>query len=191
MTRRYRWQAPVFNLTRWPILLGRRRLISHLQPTQRVVEIGCGTGHNLRPLQQAAGTASQVIGIECAATMAQRARRHARPGIEILELEFGEQSVGTVNAAVFSYALSMIPDYGTALDRIAEDLCPDGQILVLDFVDSPVPAVRRIMQGMGVHLGEDRWTALRSRFAVSLERDFKAFGGLWNYRMLIGRQPTG
>lgn len=189
MTRRYRWQAPVFDLTRGPVLRGRRRLVTHLRPASRLVEVGCGTGHNLPALCRAAGPESRVTGIECAPSMARRARRRAGPGIEILELEYGEASAGPCDAAVFSYSLSMIPNYATALDRMLDDLVPGGQILVLDFSDSPLAPIRGLMRQMGVHLGETRWEAVRSRFVVTHEDERRAFGGLWRYRLLVGERP--
>ncbi len=191
MAQLYRWQAPLFDLTRWPVLLGRHRLARQLHPARRLVEVGCGTGHNLAPLHRAAGASSQVVGVECAPGMAQRARRRCRrvTAIEIRELEYGPQTVGPCDAAVFSYSLSMIPDYLSTLERIHADLLPGGQILVLDFVDSPPGPVQWAMRRMGVELGEDRWTALRQRFTVRHETSHRAFGGLWRYRLLVAERP--
>ena len=191
MTRRYRWQAPLFDLTRWPILRGRGWLARHLRPAQRLVEVGCGTGHNLRALHRAAGPGAHILGVECAASMARRARRERRPGIEVAELEFGPDSAGPVDAAVFSYSLSMIPDYQAALDRAWQDLRDGGQILVLDFVDSPLPSMRRLMNRMGVRLGEDQWAALRARFTVRFEEERRGLAGLWRYRLLVGERASG
>jgi len=189
MTRRYRWQAPLFDLTRWPVLRGRRWLVRHLRPAPRVLEVGCGTGHNLRALHRAAGPGAEVLGVECAAAMARRARRRCRPGIEVSESEFGPDSAGPIDAAVFSYSLSMIPDYEAALDQAWQDLGAGGQILVLDFVDSPLPPLRRAMRSMGVRLGEEQWSALRDRFTVRFEEERRALAGLWRYRLLVGERP--
>src|SRR5215212_8577866 len=47
----YRWQAKIYQATRWLFLFGRKRIVEALQlplwSDKTVVEVGCGTGHNL------------------------------------------------------------------------------------------------------------------------------------------------
>jgi S-adenosylmethionine-diacylgycerolhomoserine-N-methlytransferase len=48
----YRYQRHIYDATRKWFLLGRGRLISRLDiaPGSRVLEVGCGTGRNLRAI---------------------------------------------------------------------------------------------------------------------------------------------
>lgn len=190
MQRRYRRrQAALFDLTRWSVLFGRRQLTELLRPAARVIEVGCGTGHNLDHLRARAGPDSEVVGIECAPAMVRRARARAIPGVTVRELEYGPHPAGPCDAMVFAYSLSMIPDFDQVLDTALDDLRPGGQLLVLDFVDTPSRLVAWALRVGGVALGPARWDALRARFIVDDEIDSGAYFGLWRWRLLDARYP--
>jgi hypothetical protein len=108
--------------------------------------------------------------------------------VTVREVEFGPQSVGPCDAMVFAYSLSMMPDFETVLDRAAGDLRPGGQLLVVDFVDTPSRLVAGALGAGGVELGEARFAALRARFAVVDQHDARAYGGLWRWRLLDARR---
>ncbi len=55
MRRYYRWQSVIYDLTRWTFLFGRNEMLNRLPirndlKTMRLVEVGCGTGRNLKRL---------------------------------------------------------------------------------------------------------------------------------------------
>jgi S-adenosylmethionine-diacylgycerolhomoserine-N-methlytransferase len=195
MARLYRNQAAWFDLTRLPVLLGRRRLPTFVAPGQTVLEVGCGTGHNLRALRAAVGDDGRVVGVECAPAMAARARRHAGRGIEVIQAEYGADcdltGVFGFDAVVFSYSLSMIPDFETALRLARHDLKPDGRLIVLDFRDSRWAAVRWGMRRFGVSLGEARGAGLRALFEPVKVELRRAWRGLWDYELVVARPRPG
>lgn len=186
MHRFYRWQAPIFDWTRWPVLLRRGQLPRFFEPGDRVLEIGCGTGHNLPAVRAAVGAAGSVTGVECAPTMAKRAATRM-PEAEIQRTEYGREPVpgGPWDAVVMSYALSMNPDFRRVLDQVRVDLTAGGMLVVLDFVDAPFGWMRRWMQRCGVEPGEARTDCIHSLFEVESVDDFTAWGGLWRYRLLV------
>ena len=197
MQQLYRREVFTFDYTRVPVLLGRRRLRGLVPTGARVLEVGCGTGGNLHRLHAAVGPSGEVIGVECAPAMWARARRRAGPGIQVQLADYvgGPLQSDTPVAlrpdvVVFSYSLSMIPDFGAALDRAWESLRPGGRIVVLDFLDSGLGPVRRRLGRYGVESGEARRRWLRHRGQVIEDREFRAWGGAWTYYLIAAAKPA-
>ena len=193
MARLYRAQARIFDVTRVPILLGRSRLPRFLAPGAAVLEVGCGTGHNLRALRSAVGPEGRVVGIECAPAMARRARRRAGAGTEVYQAEYGAgidlPGVAALDAVVFSYSLSMIRRFERVLHQALRDLKPGGRLILLDFADSRWGWMRSLMRRSGVELGNARATSVCESFDRLDFEHFRAWGGLWEYYLLVAETP--
>lgn len=141
MERMYRPQIGFYDLTRKPYLLGRDRLIATLPlaPGDLVCEVGCGTGRNLARLARR-DPSLRLFGLDASAAMLDRARRQtqahfARGLAECLDpaVHFGLS--GRFDRIVFSYSLSMIPDWRGALARALASLRPGGTLAIVDFGD--------------------------------------------------------
>ncbi|HXC54260.1 MAG TPA: class I SAM-dependent methyltransferase [Rhizomicrobium sp.] len=143
----YRRQRYIYDFTRKYYLFGRDRLIRQLQlkPGARVIEIGCGTSRNLIKMAEAYPGA-HLFGLDASAEMLlSSARAIERAGLgsriklvqayaeDLTPALFGEQE--PFDAAVFSYSLSMIPDWKQALRAAHGALAPGGKIHVVDFGD--------------------------------------------------------
>ena len=147
MDRVYRRQRYIYDLTRKYYLFGRDQLIRDLRlaPGMRLVEVGCGTARNLiaiakrYPEVQLYGLDASQEMLKTAAEAVNRAglagRIHLAHGYaeELSPAMFGEDKA--FDRAVFSYSLSMIPDWKQALDASAKALAPGGRIHVVDFGD--------------------------------------------------------
>jgi S-adenosylmethionine-diacylgycerolhomoserine-N-methlytransferase len=140
MDRIYRWQTPIYDLTRKYYLLGRDRLIAELapQPGAAVLEVGCGTGRNLATLR-AAYPAARLYGFDISHVMLdtaaaklgpEAALTHADAAVFDPRAAFGRDGFDRVFCA---YTLSMIPDWQAALDRAFDALSPGGRISIVDF----------------------------------------------------------
>ncbi len=143
----YRYQRYIYDFTRKYYLFGRDRLIRELRPKPgaRIIEIGCGTARNLIKIAQTyPGT--QLFGLDASAEMLLTAEKAiARAGLtgrikliqayaEDLKPElFGETA--PFDHAVFSYSLSMIPDWKQALSAAQAALAADGKVHAVDFGD--------------------------------------------------------
>lgn len=98
--------------------------------SERVLEIGCGTGRLLEPVARAG---FHLTGIDLSAAMLERAReRLARVGLGDLallhtaELPFPPASF----SAVYSiFVVNLIPDYKSWLSRVASVLQPNGILI--------------------------------------------------------------
>lgn len=137
----YRYQAGVYDLTRWMFLYGRQRAIDllEIQRDSRVLEIGCGTGlnfeHIVKRLDPAQG---RLVGVDFSQHMLGRAaRRVASRGYVNLTVVGADAERLALNerfdAVLFAYSLSMIPDWQSALERACGHLSPGGRMVVLDF----------------------------------------------------------
>ena len=140
----YRHQRFIYDLTRKYYLLGRDRLIAELAAGEaHVLEIGCGTGRNLVAVAQR-WPGARLYGLDVSEAMLTTARgavarrglagrvRMARADATTFESEeiFGRSGFDRV---FMSYVLSMIPDWGAALERAAGSLAPGGRLVVVDF----------------------------------------------------------
>jgi len=146
MDRMYRYQRHIYDLSRKFYLLGRDRLIRELAPGPgaRICEIGCGTGRNLVALARRYPDA-EIFGIDASNEMLKTARATiARAGLAgriRIELCLAEKLdprgifglPEPFDAIVFSYTLSMIPDWGRAVEHAVEVLKPAGVLAVVDF----------------------------------------------------------
>ena len=155
MDRVYRHQRYIYDLTRKYYLFGRDRLIRELAlaPRGRLVEIGCGTARNLVKIARRYPEA-QLFGLDASAQMlktaAETLRRAGLTDRVVLAHGYAEDlspamfgQTALFDACVFSYSLSMIPDWRKALNAASEALNPAGKIHVVDFGDlnglTPLP----------------------------------------------------
>jgi S-adenosylmethionine-diacylgycerolhomoserine-N-methlytransferase len=148
MDRMYRWTRHVYDATRRYYLLGRDRVLERIASTPRaaVLEVGCGTGRNLRHLARLAPQ-HRLYGVDASRQMLDTARSSLqRAGVsdrvalaqglaEAFDAEawFGRER--PFDVLLFSYVLSMIPDWRTALDAAVDALPPGGRLYVVDFWD--------------------------------------------------------
>lgn len=144
----YRHQRHIYDLTRKYYLFGRDRLIRELklEPGETLVEIGCGTARNLIAIAQRY-PGVRLFGLDASAEMLRTARTNVAKAVPdaciTLEQTYAEtldsSTFGSGSApfdrALFSYSLSMIPDWRGALAAAASVVKPDGAIHIVDFGD--------------------------------------------------------
>lgn len=161
----YRYQRYVYDFTRKYYLFGRDRLIAglDLKPDDRLIEIGCGTARNLVKIAKAYPK-SRLFGLDASAEMLETAQKAVnRAGLQeriTLRQAYAEDltpgifgETAPFDAAVFSYSLSMIPDWKQALKAADANLAPNGKLHVVDFGD---------LKGLGRPWGDllRKWLAL-------------------------------
>ena len=147
MDRIYRRQRYIYDFTRKYYLFGRDRLIRELglRPGERVVEIGCGTARNLIAIARRYPQA-RLYGLDASSEMLKSAAEAvARAGLTgrialahgyaeaLTPAMFGESEAFDV--CIFSYSLSMIPEWNQALKAACAVLSPSGRVHVVDFGD--------------------------------------------------------
>jgi S-adenosylmethionine-diacylgycerolhomoserine-N-methlytransferase len=147
MDKVYRRQRHFYDLTRKYYLLGRDRLVREMAaaPGQSIVEIGCGTARNLIRMAEAYPE-TKLYGLDASAQMLLTASEAvARDGFAAriaLKQALAEEltpalfeSAQLFDHTVFSYSLSMIPDWRGALLAAANATRPQGLVHIVDFGD--------------------------------------------------------
>jgi S-adenosylmethionine-diacylgycerolhomoserine-N-methlytransferase len=143
----YRYQRFIYNLTRKYYLFGRDRLIRDLDlaPGASLVEVGCGTARNLIRIAKRYPTL-RLYGLDVSSAMLRTAaaavkragledRIHLAQGLaeDLTAQTFAKTE--PFDCVVFSYSLSMIPDWRGALNAAAGVLAPSGSLRIVDFAD--------------------------------------------------------
>jgi len=194
----YKWHARLYQATRWTFLFGRDRIINALElpmfSEKTVLEVGCGTGHNLKKLARYYLNL-QLIGVDISPHMLQVAtRKMMRYSRRVLLLEKSYQPGNwklptRPDVVLFSYCLTMInPGCEDAIQRAHDDLVDGGLIAVVDFHDSPFKTFRRWMGFNHVNMDNHLLPTLKKHFTpVQLEVN-QAYGGLWSYFIFIGKK---
>jgi demethylmenaquinone methyltransferase/2-methoxy-6-polyprenyl-1,4-benzoquinol methylase len=152
----YRRRAPFYDFTANLYYLIGFRLAAYrrdavaalkLRPGDSVVEIGCGTGLNFRLLERAVGPTGRAIGVDFTDAMLARARwRVERERWENVELvacdaaryEFPDR----VDGILSTFALTLVPEYDSVIERGARALGPGRRWVVADLKMPEWPGAR-------------------------------------------------
>lgn len=193
----YRLHAGIYDRSRWAFLFGRHAIVrlaaEHVQPT-RVLEIGCGTGYNLRLLQRLFPHA-ELHGLDMSADMLGLARRRLGHRVRLWQCRYDRPVTAVSGEAGYdlilaSYALSMFnPGWETAIDAIYSDLAPAGSVAVVDFHDSRSRLFRNWMAMNHVRM-EGHWLPQLQLYMQSQTLQLRsAYAGLWRYCLYVGKRP--
>lgn len=192
----YRLHAQLYDFTRWAFLFGRNSLIKALpfasgQPLD-ILEVGCGTGFNLKRLALRYPNAT-LTGVDVSEDMlAQTTRKLAGISnkIYLMEQPYGKEKPinKKFDVILFSYSLSMInPQWKEVLEQAANNLKEGGVVAIVDFHNTRVPLLWRWLRGHNVRIGGHLYNALQTTFTPLKSEIHKAYNGLWEYFLFIGK----
>jgi S-adenosylmethionine-diacylgycerolhomoserine-N-methlytransferase len=140
LNRYYGVSRSFYDLTRKYYLFGRDTALRQLaaEPWSRLVEIGPGTGRNLRKLRAMRPDAAYG-GVEASDEMLDLARRRC-PWARFQQ-GFAEETdyTGLLGArpdrVLFSYCLSMVQEREKAIEAARRSVSADGEVVIVDFAD--------------------------------------------------------
>jgi S-adenosylmethionine-diacylgycerolhomoserine-N-methlytransferase len=122
----------------------------------RVVELGGGTGRNLLFFGPMLGRFQGVTVVDLCPAMLHEARKRAAQwdNVQVVEADATSwRPAEPVDCVYFSYSLTMIPSWRSAIDNALAMLRPGGRIGVVDFyVSAPQPVA-----GLQHHGAVTRW----------------------------------
>jgi demethylmenaquinone methyltransferase/2-methoxy-6-polyprenyl-1,4-benzoquinol methylase len=142
IARRYDRLAPYIKLFEWLLWIPtglRRKAVAALGLGRgdRVLEIGCGTGRNLRFLRQAVGPAGMVYGVDLSAGMLAKAHElSARNGWANVRLTRSEalhfSAPEPLDGILFSLSYNTMPHHRDVLRHALAQLRPGGRLVIMD-----------------------------------------------------------
>jgi S-adenosylmethionine-diacylgycerolhomoserine-N-methlytransferase len=138
----YAPQAASYDRFRERLLHGRRELVNSLNLAAggRLVELGAGTGSNLDVLAARVAALGSVELVDLCPSLLEQARiraaRHANVRVITGDACVYRPEV-PVDCVLFSYSLTMIPDWSRALHNAVGMLRPGGELAVVDFTLPP------------------------------------------------------
>lgn len=198
MRRFYRCHAVMYDATRWSFLFGRKTLLKELpiadNVQQTLLEVGCGTGFNLRFLAKNHPNL-RLIGVDVSPDMLARTSKtmsRYSKRLQLFEQPYGDdfpKLSQTPDFALFSYALTMFnPGWEEAIERAWRDLPVGGRIAVVDFHDTRSGAFRWWMSKNHVRMERHLLPFLQSKFRTEFLEIQLAWLGLWRYFLFVGRK---
>ena len=132
---RYQLYAPIYDVVARPLEAGRRRAIERLdlEPGDRVLIVGCGTGADLTSLPDGVeGTA-----IDTAPAMVRRTRRRAEALGRDVDARVGDAQAlpfeeNSFDAVLLHLIVSVVPEPQAVVEEAARVLAPDGRVSIYD-----------------------------------------------------------
>lgn len=188
----YALHARIYDATRWTFLFGRERILrrsAQIADPRRILEVGCGTGRNLKSLRRIFPDA-EITGVDLSADMLKIARRKT-DGVKLIQQAYEAPLAGDFDLILFSYALTMFnPGWENALRTAKADLGPGGLLAIVDFSHTGSSAFRRWMGVNHVRMEGHLWPESRAGFEPVVDEIRAAYAGVWHYGMFIGRVRT-
>lgn len=191
----YKFHSYVYDISRWTFLFGRNKIlkmIPPLPPQARILEIGCGTGRNLRRLQNQYPDA-QITGVDLSSDMLKVAKKRVKgtKQIRLINADFlsDDLELKSFDLILLSYSLTMFGQQADSiLERISQNLKPGGYVAVVDFNTSPAEWFRKWMNLNHVDFSGTFLPLLQQKFDVVETEVNEVYLGLWNYFLFVGRQ---
>jgi S-adenosylmethionine-diacylgycerolhomoserine-N-methlytransferase len=190
----YQIHAKIYAQTRWTFLFGRKSILrdisKHLAQKDApvIMEIGCGTGYNLKALESQFPTAT-LIGVDISETMLKIASKNVNKArVTLISAAYGNMALEIKpDLILFSYCLTMVnPGYQMLLAQAYQDLPKDGIIAVVDFHRSGFRLFRHWMRFNHVQMEGQLVPKLVKKYQVVKLYKTSAYFGLWSYFTFIG-----
>ncbi len=192
----YHFQSTIYDATRWSFLFGRKLILDKIATEtspKTILEIGCGTGYNLKKLSKRFPD-SKILGMDVSKDMLQIAEKKlgSNPNIQLIERPYVRESEVNENkpdVILFSYMLTMVnPDFSDMILQAYDDLKPGGYIAVVDFYNSKHSWFRKHMKNHHVRMESHLNSILEKKFEVVDSEVHNAYQGVWQYFSFIGKK---
>lgn len=189
----YQHHSVIYDISRWSFLFGRNSLLDNIPPLPqqpRILDIGCGTGKNMKLLSQKYPNA-HITGIDLSEHMLQVAHKKLgkKDNLQFVHAAYGSEDLNfePFDLIHCSYSVTLINNsYEQLLTRISSDLKHNGYLAVVDFHTSPFGWFRHWMNLNHVNFSGSLLPALHQQFTVRCSKQKRAYGGWWSYFNFVG-----
>jgi S-adenosylmethionine-diacylgycerolhomoserine-N-methlytransferase len=191
----YSFHAYIYDATRWSFLFGRTEVIDKIPllryDVKEILEIGCGTGHNIIYLANRYPNAT-IIGVDISEDMIVKARENTAmyPNVIICEeIPSSVENRNRFDIILMSYVLTMMnPDWEYWINEANNLLNNKGYFAVVDFHTSVFSLFRRHMGNHHVRMEAHLLPQLKSKYKLFRCNIKKAYFGVWEYFIFIGKK---
>lgn len=190
----YKFHSLIYDSTRWTFLFGRKRIIemtSELSEKSKILEIGCGTGRNLKILADKYKN-SEIIGVDLSAEMIKKAKVKLNDyeNIKLINQPFSQNLFSDkFDIILFSYCLTMVNPGWEEFIELADGLLnANGKIAVVDFYKTDFKFYKKYMLMNHVEMEEKLLDKLKHKFTKVEIKTSKAYFGIWEYFCFIGNK---
>jgi len=133
----YEWLTPIYLLGNEKRLRLKTIASLHLQPGQTVLDVACGTGRNFPLILEKIGSTGKLVGVDYTSDMLARAQerveREGWKNVELIQADAAHIELRqTFDTTLSTLAISVIPDYRGALDRMLAHVKPGGYLAIGD-----------------------------------------------------------
>ncbi len=191
LQRYYRMHSRIYDITRWLFLFGRDEAVTGVKgesEIRNILEIGCGTGRNLKLLGKRFPGA-RLTGVDISEDMLKVARKNLPGEVNLLEMCYSVPlEPGSFDLVLCSYMLSMLPDCRNVLDCACEDLRKGGILSAVDFHATRWGSFRRWMEINHVKMKGQLLPELQKRLKDCDTDIRKAYFCFWEYMLFKGRK---
>ncbi len=195
----YKFQAKIYDSTRWTFLFGRfsvlRKIPIDRNKSIRVLDVGCGTGVNSLYLAKLFPNA-KITSLDVSADMLDKAKDNLKAYTDRVELinepyEQGTKYHNTFDIILFSYSLTMInPQFSDLIEQAQYDLKPEGYVVVADFHDTKMAFYKKFMRSNHVRLDGQLMPLLKEKYTPFYAKIKNGYLGVWQYMMFIGKKKV-
>ena len=194
LARYYELHSHFYDATRWSFLFGRKRLVQSIGQFSRpreILEVGCGTGHNIVQLALKFPDA-RITGLDLSDDMLAIARKKTAQYANRVELRKTAQTGSDhhlFDVVVFSYSLSMMNHgWESVLRQSHSNLKSGGILCAVDFHQSAWPFFQSHMAKNHVKMEAHLLPFLADHLEPRLNEVHSAYWSLWQYFLFIGRK---
>jgi len=131
-----------------------------LDPSDTVLDVGCGPGSNFGRLAEAVGPAGTIVGVDASPGMVERARERGEGldcEIEVVQADAGRLPLAKnrFDGVCATLSLSAMSDVEAVVAGIADALGPGGHVAVLDarsFQSAPLRWLNPLLEGVSAYI---------------------------------------
>ncbi len=147
----YALHSKFYDLTRWLFVWKRKKAIEelNLKEGNTVLVVGCGTGYGFDKILELIGRNGKLIGIDYSKHMLDKARQKVQQNkwtnVELIQADAAYYKTKNIDAVLYSYSITMIPEWQKSLRNSYEALKKGGRLVIADFGEIKILLLKQIL----------------------------------------------
>lgn len=187
----YKFQSKIYDATRWSFLFGRKTLIKKLnkfiEPGMRLIELGCGTGHNLKLLENRKDI--EITGLDLSNQMLEIASKKLER-TKLLNMEYNIETFApeSFDVILMSYFVTLNSDKTPIMDAVEKHLSKGGIIALVDFHKANLDSYNKFMLKKHIHIDPGLLKISKEKFTTKFTKIRSGYFNIWDWMLYIGEK---